>query len=80
MEDLKNVVEPIIDIKFKCRKDRQKYLIEFILTYGNLNLKELAGILGVNILILSQVIIGLAYLSGQSVIRLIELFSMLFSD
>lgn len=76
MDDLIDVIEPYIEIKFKCRKDSQKDLIEFILRFSNLHLKELAEVIEENILTLHQVLKGQNYLSKRSIINLVQVLYM----
>ena len=74
------IQEPTIDVKFKCKLENQKYLIEFILMQGAIDLKSLAMLLEVNILLLSQVVTGLASLNGEQSLTLAKLFLLYFSD
>ena len=69
-----------IQVNFRCRKEQQKYLIEFILTCTCLEQSGLAELLEVSPLMLDQARIGSANLSGQAVIKLVEIFCMLFDD
>lgn len=80
MGNIAEVLEPTINVSFKCKRDNQKYLIEFILVHSELDLKSLAMILQVNPLVLSQTLKGLAFLTGKSTIKLVELFIMLIND
>ena len=68
------------NVHFTCRKEEQKYFIEFILTHSNYDLKALAELLDINILLLSQVISGHAYLEEQVVIRLMDWYCILIGD
>lgn len=63
-----------VGVQFERRKEAQKYLIEFILTHSDYDLKNLAEILNVNTLVLSQVVSGFNYLEGIAATRLIEWF------
>lgn len=63
-------------VHFERRKEAQKYLIEFILIHSNYDLKNLAEILDVNALLLSQVVSGFSYLEGVPATKLIEWFLM----
>ena len=67
-------------VNFRCRKEHQKYLIEFILTCCCLEQSELAELLAVSPLMLDQARIGSINLSGQAVRKLVEIFCMLFGD
>lgn len=80
MDCLPDAVEVVLEIKFKCKKDRQKYLVEFILTYSSLDLKSLAELLNISVLMLSQRAAGVTFLTATAAIRLAEIFCMLFSD
>lgn len=74
------VQEPTIAVKFKCKLENQKYLIELILMQGAMDLKSLAMLLEVNVLLLSQAVTGLAFLNGEQSIRLAKLFLLYFSE
>ena len=74
------VQEPTIDVKFKCKLENQQYLIEFILMQGAMDLKSLAMLLEVNVLLLSQAVTGLAFLNGEQSLKLAKLFLLYFSE
>lgn len=80
MDSVKGEVDFGIQVNFRCRKEHQKYLIEFILTCSCLKHSDLAELLEVSPLMLDQTRIGSADLSGQAVIQLVEIFCMLFDD
>ena len=67
-------------VNLRCREEHQKYLIEFILTCSCFEPGDLAELLEVSPLMLDQARIGSAKLPGQAVIKLIEIFCMLFGD
>ncbi len=69
-----------VGVHFERRKEAQKYLIEFILTHGNYDLKALAEILDVNTLLLSQVVSGFNYLEGIAATRLIDWFLVFIGE
>lgn len=77
MECYIEVSEPIIDVKFQLKKDTQKYLIDFILSYSKLDCKELAQILEASPLVLSQVLAGKEFLGPSKAHNLFHYFSML---
>lgn len=68
-----------VDVNLENKKESQKYIIEFILTYSNYDLKSLANILEVNTLVLSQVLSGFSYLDDVAASRLIEWFFIFIS-
>lgn len=80
MGHIAEVFEPTINVSLKCKRDNQKYLIEFILVHSELDLKSLAMLLQVNPMLLSQTLTGLSFLTGKSATKLTELFIMLLND
>jgi hypothetical protein len=80
MGHIAEVLEPTINVTLKCKRDNQKYLIEFILVHSALDLKALAMILQVNPMVLSQTLTGIAFLTEKSAIKLAELFVMLINE
>lgn len=79
MECFIEVSEPIIDVKFKLKKDTQKYLIDYILSYSELDCKELAQILEASPLMISQVLAGNEYLGPSKAHNLFHYFTILIS-
>lgn len=77
MECFIEVLEPVIDIKFQLKKDSQKYLIDFILSYSKLNCKDLAQILEASPLVISQVLAGKEFLGPSKAHNLFHYFTML---
>ncbi|MCW8386845.1 hypothetical protein OQJ15_11060 [Fluoribacter dumoffii] len=77
MECFIEVSEPIVDFKFQLKKDSQKYLIDFILSYSKLDYKELAQILEASPLVLSQVLAGKEFLGPSKAHNLFHYFTML---
>ncbi|WP_133140650.1 hypothetical protein [Legionella genomosp. 1] len=77
MECFIEVSEPIIDVKFQLKKDTQKYLIDYILSYSKLDCKELAQILEASPLMLSQVLAGKEFLGAAKAHNLFHYFTML---
>ncbi|VEG92577.1 hypothetical protein [Legionella spiritensis] len=71
------VSEPVINVKFQLRKDAQKFLIDYILSYGELDCKELAQILEFNPLRVSQVLAGKEFLGPEKARDLFQYFIML---
>ncbi|QIN36794.1 hypothetical protein [Legionella longbeachae] len=71
------VAEPIIDVKFQLKKDSQKYLIDFILSYSKLNCNELAQILEASPLVISQVLAGKEFLGPSKAHNLFHYFAMM---
>ncbi|RUR17634.1 hypothetical protein ELY21_10825 [Legionella sp. km535] len=77
MECFIEVAEPVIDVKFQLKKDTQKYLIDYILSYSKLDCKELAQILEASPLMLSQVLAGKEFLGAAKAYNLFHYFTML---
>ncbi|MHA3126724.1 hypothetical protein [Legionella pneumophila] len=77
MECFIEVSEPIIDVKFQLKKDTQKYLIDYILSYSQLNCKELAQILEASPMMLSQVLAGKEFLGPSKAGNLFHYFTMM---
>ncbi|HII4560453.1 hypothetical protein SCS40_00185 [Legionella pneumophila serogroup 1] len=77
MECFIEVKEPVINLKFQLKKDTQKYLIDYILSYSELDCKELAQILEASPLMLSQVLAGKVYLEPSKAHNLFHYFTML---
>jgi hypothetical protein len=69
-----------VSVDFEYNKEAQKYLIEFILTYSNYDLKTLSEILEVSPLLLSQVVSGFSYLEHIVALRLIEWFFIVIGE
>lgn len=80
MDSVNGEVDFGIQVNFRCRKEHQKYLIEFILTCSCLEQSDLAELLEVSPLMLDQARIGSSHLSGQAVMQLVGIFCMLFGD
>ncbi len=72
--------EDTINFDFHCKKSKQKYLLEIILTYGEMDLMQLASYLGITTNVLLKVNQGLYYLAEEPAYQLAGLFLMLFSD
>lgn len=79
MECFIEVSEPVIDVKFQLKKDSQKYLIDYILSYSKLDCKELAQILGVNPLKVSQVLAGKDFFGLEKARNLFNYFIILIA-
>lgn len=77
MECFFDVTEPVIDIKFQLKKVTQKYLIHYILSYGELDCSELAQILETSSLMLNQVLTGKEFLGPSKAYNLFQYFAML---
>ncbi|HAU1639510.1 TPA: hypothetical protein JBJ29_14385 [Legionella pneumophila] len=77
MECFIEVAEPVIDVKFQLKKDTQKYLIDYILSYTELDCKQLAQILKASPLVLSQVLAGKEFLGSAKARNLFHYFTML---
>ncbi|KTD65354.1 hypothetical protein Lspi_0671 [Legionella spiritensis] len=60
--------------EYQCSKDDQKYFIEYILQHSHYDLRDLADILEVRPLLLSQVVCGRHYLKKKVSINLYEWF------
>ncbi|CZP45345.1 Uncharacterised protein [Legionella pneumophila] len=79
MESFIEVAEPIIDVKFQLKKDSQKYLIDYILSYSELDFKELAQILEASPMGLGQVLAGKEFLEPMKANSLFHYFTMLIA-
>ena len=71
------VSEPVIDIKFQLKKDTQKFLIDYILSYSELDCKELAQILEANPLMVSQVLAGKDFFGPEKAHNLFQYFTIM---
>lgn len=74
------VMASVSDVNFKCKKEAQKYLIEFVLIHSQYDLKALAEILDVSTLLLGQVLCGKVYLDENIARKLVEWFLLFVSD
>lgn len=77
MECFIEVAEPVISVKFQLKRDTQKYLIDYILSYSELDCKELAQILETSPLMLSKVLAGKEFLGPSKVSNLFHYLIML---
>ncbi|EHL31333.1 hypothetical protein [Legionella drancourtii] len=77
---LAEVLGSFSDVNFKCKKENQKYLIEFILFFSNYDLKSLAELLEVNLLFLSQVVSGKYYLNEDRALKLLKWFLIFIGE
>ncbi|HHS2910704.1 hypothetical protein SCQ05_04330 [Legionella pneumophila serogroup 1] len=77
MECFIEVAEPVIDVKFQLKKDTQKYLIDYILSYSELGCKGLAQILEASPLMVSQVLAGRDFFGPEKAQHLFQYFTML---
>ncbi|HAT9646605.1 TPA: hypothetical protein JBI63_08695 [Legionella pneumophila] len=77
MDCVVEVAEPIIDVRFQLKKDTQKYLIDYILSYSELDCKELAQILGASPLMVSRVLAGKEFFGTEKAHNLFHYFTML---
>lgn len=77
MECFIEVAEPVIDVKFQLKKDTQKYLIDYILSYSELDCKGLARILESSPLMVSQVLAGKDFLGSEKAKHLFQYFTIL---
>ncbi|KTC75526.1 hypothetical protein Lbir_0438 [Legionella birminghamensis] len=77
MECFFEVAEPVIDVKFQLKKDSQKYIIDYILSYSKLDCKELAQILESSPLVLSQVLAGKKFLRTENARNLFQYFTIM---
>ncbi|HFS6879463.1 TPA: hypothetical protein ACH1MH_000016 [Legionella pneumophila] len=74
------VSEPVIDVKFRLKRDTQKYLIDYILSYSKLDCKDLAQILETNSLKVSRVLAGKDFLGPEKAHNLFQYFTMLIGQ
>ena len=63
-----------------CKKEVQKYLIEFILTYSSYDLKSVAELLEIPVLLLSEVMSSHVYLEEEVANKLLDWFFILIGD
>ena len=63
-----------------CEEKKQKYLIEFILTHGSIDLNDLAELVGVHAIELSHVLAGKSFLPKSSSTLLSQWFLILLED
>ncbi|HAT8857677.1 TPA: hypothetical protein JBE16_03185 [Legionella pneumophila subsp. pneumophila] len=79
MQDEQNKASPpgLIDFRFQLKKDTQKYLINYILSYSELDCKDLAQILEASPMILSQVLAGNEFLEPVKAHKLFHYFTMM---
>lgn len=64
----------------KSKRDAQKYFLESILVYGDIDLNSLSELLEISPLLLCQVMIGQSYLGDEQSVRLVHFFLMLFTE
>lgn len=69
-----------IHFEFHCQQNKQKYFVQILLTYGDINLKQLACSLSIPINLLLDVSQGVAFLKGKQALLLAELFLTLFGE
>ncbi|AUH72665.1 hypothetical protein [Legionella sainthelensi] len=74
------ISEPVIDIKFTLQKDAQRYLIDYILSYSELDCRSLADILGLNSIKLSQILAGKSFLDSEKAKNLFQYFIMMIGN
>lgn len=72
--------EGIVNFNFKCNRKKQKYLIEILLKYSQLDLKELAASLQISTAYLLAVMKGRYYLDKEKGRILAELFLLFFGE
>lgn len=73
------IAEPMINVQFRLKKEAQQLLVDYILSYSQLEFKSLAVILEVSPLILSQVLAGKSFLEHEKANNLFQYFIMLIS-
>ena len=71
------ISEPVINIKFTLQKDAQRYLIDYILSYSELDCRSLADILELNSIKLSQILAGKSFLDSEKAKNLFQYFIMM---
>jgi len=74
------VLETARDAGFQCKRDLQKYLIEFILMHKRIGLRELAELLEINSIELNSVLRSNSYLSARASSLLIQWFLMIVAE
>ncbi|HHF7373991.1 hypothetical protein [Legionella bozemanae] len=72
--------EGIVNFNFTCNRKKQKYLIEILLKYSHLDLKELGASLQISTTFLLAVLEGRYYLDKEKGITLAELFLLFFGE
>lgn len=60
-----------------CKENKQKYIIEFILTHSSIDLNDLAQLVNVNAIELSHVLAGKSFLSKKASSLLSQWFVMM---
>lgn len=63
-----------------CKENKQKYIIEFILTHSSIDLNDLAQLVNVNAIELSQVLAGKAFLSKKASSLLSQWFVLMLEE
>jgi hypothetical protein len=72
--------EGIVSFNFRCNRKKQKYLIEVLLGYSHLDLKELAALLQISSTHLLMIMKGKNYLDKEKGVALAELFLLCFGE
>ncbi|KTD30538.1 hypothetical protein E3983_11060 [Legionella israelensis] len=72
--------EPVIDVKFKVKKNTQKHFIEYLLNYSECDFNALAKILEISPLKFNLVLSGKGYLDKDTVIKLFKYFIMMVEN
>lgn len=78
MDGLNNEENNGIEVRFRCKKTHQKYLINFILACSCIKLNELAELLGISMFLLEKVRDDFANLSDETTTTLVAIFLILF--
>lgn len=77
---MESCTELVVKFDFKCKRAKQKTLIDVLLHYSKYDLKSLAAILTVPVSYVLAAYCGNGYLIDDAEKKLVEMFLILFSD
>lgn len=63
-----------------CKENKQRYIIEFILTHSSIDLNDLAQLVNVNAIELSHVLAGKSFLPKEASSLLSQWFVMMLEE
>lgn len=72
--------EPVLQVEFKCAKNKQRLWIDTLLKYSNIDIPNMAGMLNVSPELLHDVYAGKSFLDNDKSGELGQLVLFLFSD
>lgn len=79
-ESAVDLEQPVICIKFKCMRVKQRFLIAALLRYSRFDIDTAASIINVPTHLLEDVYHGKCFLTGNPSKKLARLFLLCFSD